>query len=62
MTISDCNVIIPTGKLAFQVFSTGGTIKVNNCTWTGGYGTTGKMKAGCTAIVIIDGVEKFRKG
>ena len=60
--VNDCNVEVPAGKLAFQVFSSGGTINVNRCTWTGSYGTTGKMNAGCVAIINIDGVEKYRKG
>ncbi len=50
------------GALAFQVFSSGGTINVENTTYSGKYGTTGKMNAGCVAIINIDGVEKFRKG
>jgi len=62
MTVKNCNVIVPDGKLAFQVFSSGGTINVNECTWTGIYGTTGKMNAGRVAIINIDGVEKYRKG
>ena len=41
--------------------SHGKTITVNNCTWTGDYGTTSKMKAGCVAIINIDGVQKYKK-
>ena len=62
VTVENCNVEVPAGKLAFQVFSSGGTINVNNTTYTGIYGTTGKMSSGCVAVINIDGVEVYRKG
>ena len=64
LTLNNCEVYAGSdaGALAFQVFSSGGTINVNNTTYTGGYGTTGKMKSGCVAIINIDGIEVYRKG
>ena len=64
LTVIDCEVYAGSdaGALAFQVFSSGGTIHVNNSTYEGGYGTTGKMNSGCVAIITIDGTEVFRKG
>lgn len=64
LTVKDCEVYAGSdaGALAFQVFSSGGTINVINTTYNGGYGTTGKMKAGCVAIINIDNVEVYRKG
>ena len=64
LTVKDCEVYAgsDSGALAFQVFSSGGTIDIYNTTYEGGYGTTGKMKAGCVALIYIDGVEKYRKG
>lgn len=65
LTVNNCEVYAGSdaGALAFQVFSTGGTINVDDkTTYTGGYGTTGKMKAGCVAIINIAGAEVYRKG
>lgn len=64
LTINNCEVCAGSdaNALAFQVFSSGGTINVNNTTYTGGYGTTGKMNSGCVAVINIDGVEVYRNG
>ena len=64
LTVNNCEVHAgsDTGALAFQVFSSGGTINVNNCTYTGSYGTTGSMNSGRVAIININGVEVYRKG
>ena len=62
LTVNNCNVTPADGKLAFQVFSSGGTINVNNSTYTGGYGTTGKINSGSPdAVITIDGTEVYRK-
>ncbi len=64
LTVNNCEVYAGSdaNALAFQVFSSGGTINVNNTTYTGKYGTTGKMNVGRVAIINIDGVEVYRKG
>ena len=64
MTINNCEVYAGSdaNALAFQVFSSGGTINVNNTTYNGSYGTTGKMNSGRVAIINIDGIEVYRKG
>jgi len=64
LTLNNCEVYAGSdaNALAFQVFSSGGTINVNNTTYSGKYGTTGKMQSGCVAIINIDGVEVYRKG
>ena len=64
LTINNCEVYAGSdaNALAFQVFSSGGTINVNNTTYNGSYGTTGKMNSGCVAIINIDGIEVYRKG
>ena len=61
LTVENCTVNAPADKLAFQVFSSGGTIDVKNTTYTGGMGCTGNPNTGCVAIVNIDGVEAYRK-
>ena len=64
LTINNCEVYAGSdaNALAFQVFSSGGTINVNNTTYNGSYGTTGKMNSGRVAIINIDGIEVYRKG
>lgn len=61
LTVENSTVTAPADKLAFQVFSSGGTIDVKNTTYTGGMGTTGPMTGGGVAIVIVDGVEMVHK-
>ncbi len=63
VTVENCDVQVPEGKLAFQVFSSGGTINVVSCTYPEkSYGTTGKITAGSPdAVINIDGEEVYRK-
>jgi len=62
LNVVDCVVNAPADCLAFQVYSSGGTINVTDTTYTGKYGTSGKMNSGRVAIINIDGVEVYRKG
>ncbi len=62
LTVKECEINVPAGVLALQVYSSGGTIDCYNTTYTGKYGTSGKMNSGKVALIYMDGVEVFRKG
>lgn len=66
LRVIDCTVTAK--ELAFQVFSSGGTIYVERGSYSGstgfdgkGYGTTGPMNEGCVAKFYFDGTLVFTK-
>ena len=67
-TVTGCDITVThaTEGLAFQVFSSGGTINVFNTTYYGtfagtGYGVTGPMTNGGVAYIYIDGTQVYYK-
>jgi predicted ribosomally synthesized peptide with SipW-like signal peptide len=59
ITVNNCTVTADADHFAFQVNKSGGTIYVNNTTYTGKIGTTGKVSA--TALIYVDGELKYQK-
>lgn len=59
ITVNHCTITADADHYAFQVNKTGGTIYVNNTTYTGMIGTTGKVSY--TALIYVDGELKYQK-